>query len=172
MGSEIRGLTIWQPWASLLGAPIGYTPKGKPKFAKRYETRSWATDYRGRIAIHAAAKPARECLREIAGYAQLREICTALLPILYRGQVPPGADWQSVAADLEQLMAGLPRRAVICTGELRACHLITEELRAKQSPRELALGDWTLGRYAWEIVDRRPQPPVTCNGAQGLWRWK
>ena len=41
----MKALTIWQPWASLIACG-----------AKRYETRSWATKYRGPIAIHAAMK--------------------------------------------------------------------------------------------------------------------
>lgn len=39
----MKALTIWQPWASLLACG-----------GKRFETRSWATSYRGPIAIHAA----------------------------------------------------------------------------------------------------------------------
>ncbi len=41
----MKAITIWQPWASLLACG-----------AKQYETRSWATSYRGPIAIHAAKK--------------------------------------------------------------------------------------------------------------------
>lgn len=70
------------------------------------------------------------------------------------------------------LAAGLPRRAVICFGELKEIHLITPEFRAGQTEQELALGDWTPGRYAWEITRRRPCPPRTVNGAQGLWRYR
>jgi len=44
-GTRLKAITIWQPWASLIA--IG---------EKQYETRSWKTDYRGPIAIHAAAK--------------------------------------------------------------------------------------------------------------------
>ncbi len=39
----MKAITIWQPWASLIACG-----------AKKYETRSWATNYRGPIAIHAA----------------------------------------------------------------------------------------------------------------------
>jgi hypothetical protein len=39
----MKALTLTQPWASLVA--IG---------AKRIETRSWSTKYRGPIAIHAA----------------------------------------------------------------------------------------------------------------------
>lgn len=41
----MKAITLWQPWASLLACG-----------AKGYETRSWATSYRGQIAIHAAKK--------------------------------------------------------------------------------------------------------------------
>ncbi len=40
----MKGLTLWQPWASLIGR------------GKHYETRSWSTKYRGPIAIHAALR--------------------------------------------------------------------------------------------------------------------
>lgn len=42
---EIRGLTLTQPWATLVS--LRY---------KRLETRSWDTGYRGLVAIHAAKK--------------------------------------------------------------------------------------------------------------------
>lgn len=41
----MKALTLWQPWASLVA--LG---------AKRIETRSWSTTYRGPLAIHAAAR--------------------------------------------------------------------------------------------------------------------
>ncbi len=41
----MRGLSITQPWATLIA--IG---------AKKIETRSWKTDYHGAIAIHASKK--------------------------------------------------------------------------------------------------------------------
>ena len=39
----MRGLTLWQPWASLVAHG-----------AKEFETRSWRTKYRGPVLIHAA----------------------------------------------------------------------------------------------------------------------
>lgn len=47
----MKAITIWQPWASLLATG-----------AKQYETRSWATSYRGPIAIHAAKKDISDVL--------------------------------------------------------------------------------------------------------------
>lgn len=45
----MKALTLWQPWASLVA-------RGE----KTIETRSWPTDYRGPLAIHAAARPMRD----------------------------------------------------------------------------------------------------------------
>lgn len=45
MKEPIRLLSLWQPYASLIAA-------GK----KQYETRHWATSYRGLVAIHAAKR--------------------------------------------------------------------------------------------------------------------
>ena len=42
----IRGLSVIQPWATLLATGV-----------KTWETRSWQTPYRGWIAIHASLKP-------------------------------------------------------------------------------------------------------------------
>lgn len=47
----MKAITIWQPWASLLAHGM-----------KQYETRSWATKYRGPIAIHAAKRPVRQTI--------------------------------------------------------------------------------------------------------------
>lgn len=41
-GQRMRALSLWQPWASLIA--LGF---------KTFETRSWKTPYRGRVAIHA-----------------------------------------------------------------------------------------------------------------------
>ena len=49
----MKAITIWQPWATLL--PLG---------VKLYETRSWATSYRGPIAIHAAALKLPQVLKK------------------------------------------------------------------------------------------------------------
>jgi hypothetical protein len=44
----VRAITLWQPWASLVA-----------QGAKTVETRSWSTDYRGPLAIHAARRRPR-----------------------------------------------------------------------------------------------------------------
>lgn len=44
----IPALSLWQPWASLIALGV-----------KTIETRSWSTQYRGPLAIHAGAKKPR-----------------------------------------------------------------------------------------------------------------
>ncbi len=39
--------------------------------------------------------------------------------------------------------------------------------------QELALGDWTPGRYAWELANVKMLPqPIPIKGKQGLWNWE
>lgn len=63
--TELTAITLHQPWASLIAA-------GK----KCYETRSWGTDYRGPIAIHAAKK-----LHENESLISLLEIEADKIPL-------------------------------------------------------------------------------------------
>jgi len=53
--------------------------------------------------------------------------------------------------------------------DLVDCIKITTEFAAKQSPTELAVGDWTPGRYAWKLENPRPIPLIKLLGQQGLW---
>ena len=39
--------------------------------------------------------------------------------------------------------------------------------------KEIALGDWTPGRYAWELANVKPLPrPIPVKGKQGLWNFE
>lgn len=162
---NMKALTIWQPWASLLACG-----------AKRYETRPWATTYRGPIAIHAAKKDIFEVLR------------TLPVPLVAEMKRRIQAEWKD-----------LPTGAVIATAELvNVLHIVrnpgTDVDAAKRIPvgaeslttnkhdpdfghfiiptkRELMFGDWTPGRYAWEIANVKIITPVKARGKQGLWEW-
>ena len=140
----MKALTIWQPWASLLVSG-----------QKKYETRSWATAYRGPIAIHAAMRPVRRTIdalaadREGSGWDVLERLDSLFLR--------PGA--------LDQLPTG----AIVGKAILTRCNLITEDFRAKLSPQELDLGDFSIGRYAWEFHVMVPvDPPVKAPGSRAL----
>lgn len=167
----MKALTIWQPWASLIACG-----------AKRYETRSWPTKYRGPIAIHAAVKdPKRLPLMGKEAFERtVREEIDA-------GRCP---EW-----------CFMPTGAVIATAELvsvwrivynvkmdveeaREYPIIGERMAEDKhetvsydyfvpSKKEAALGDWTPGRYAWKLANVKIlQSPIPVKGKQGLWNFE
>lgn len=58
----MKAITVKQPWAQLICAGI-----------KDIENRTWKTNFRGRVLIHASAKPERVTL-EMEGQATVKEI--------------------------------------------------------------------------------------------------
>lgn len=140
----MKAITIHQPFASLIA--LG---------EKRFETRSWATKYRGPLAIHAAKKVDKE-------------IC----------QQEP---FRRVLAEYGFTVDNLPTGAVIAVCRLVDCHKVISvghniaTLYADGIPKingnEYAFGWYAVGRYAWELVDVKPIDPVPTKGQQGLWCW-
>jgi hypothetical protein len=133
----MKTLTLTQPWATLVA--IG---------AKRIETRSWSTSYRGPLAIHAAKgfpKWAREFSLDPECYDCVR---TNREPLVY------------------------PLGCVIATCRLMDCLEIEEVNQHRLTTQELAFGDYSPGRFAWLLEDIHPLPePITAKGALGLWEW-
>ena len=66
---SMKAITIKQPWASLIVAGL-----------KGIENRTWKTNYRGRVLIHAAAKPVKE------GWSALNEMQLARV-YSYKGKL-------------------------------------------------------------------------------------
>lgn len=129
----MKVITLWQPWASLIA--LGEKP---------YETRSWPTSYRGKIAIHAAKK----WDDEIIEYFYSRPV-------------------QQVMFKYRLLDFDLPLGAIICVGDLTDC--IPTSLVPKN---EQHFGDFTPGRFAWRIEHVKALlNPIEIRGKQGLWDW-
>ena len=139
----MRCITIWQPWASLIA--YGY---------KRFETRSWATKYRGPIAIH-------------AGKTFNKRVFWDLVDHYYSD---------------DRMNEDLPTGAIIAVAELVDCWKVVEEhLLEAQLPgekrvkfldvKEIPFGDFTPGRYAWELANVQRIEPIPMKGQQGLWNW-
>jgi len=135
----LRSLTLWQPWATLVA--LG---------AKRWETRSWPTDYRGPLLIHAAARRPPDEL-ELG-----REHARALYDLLARAGGPPR----------ELLVRG----AVVAACRLADCRparatAISEDL----GPDELIAGDYSVGRHAFRLDAVAPlDRPYLARGFQGF----
>ena len=155
----MKAITIWQPWASLLACG-----------AKQFETRGRATRYRGPIAIHAAKK--------------------TFDPLDFAVFDPPLAQAIQEALKVAGMSINyLPLGAIIATAKLIACHPIVSvgytgcvggriawvdgELNPHYpAAHEIMFGDWTSGRYAWEITNVRMLPePIPAKGQQGFWNW-
>lgn len=138
----MKAITIRQPWASLLVTG-----------EKLYETRSWATSYRGPIAIHAAKWPVRRTIDALsaAGQWDTLEQVERLIPHFTKlGELPIGA--------------------IIGKAILTRCSPIDEAFLAKLTEQERALGDFSLGRYAWEFSEMKASTQlIATRGAQGLW---
>lgn len=146
----MKALTLTQPWATLVA--IG---------AKRIETRSWKTDYRGPLAIHAAkgwTKADRELLESNPFYVPLAEH--------YAGLSGHGS-----------LASLLPRGEVVAIVFLDDVRRIDMAFRAyvlsQGQPNEIEYGDYTTGRYAWMLTGISLLPlGVPAKGALGLWEWE
>jgi hypothetical protein len=172
----MKAITIWQPWASLLACG-----------AKKYETRSWKTDYRGPIAIHVAKKDIHSILGDLP--------YDTILPMFDNLSKWMGIK-SGVADRLEQTQG-----CIIATAELVNCwHIVhhpgTNIDIAKHIPigaesmtndkhapdfgdyfvpteQEMMFGDWTPGRYAWELTNVKMLPkPILAKGKQRLWEWE
>jgi hypothetical protein len=135
----MKTLTLTQPWATLVATE-----------AKRIETRSWYTCYRGPLLIH-AAKGFPRWAKETAKEDHFRDGLN-------------GFTWQQ-----------LPTSAIVCRCELLGCVRVEEigKLRAVgiiPSLQELKFGDYSEGRYAWglQMVERFTEP-IPAKGALGLW---
>lgn len=165
----MKAITLTQPWATLVA--IG---------AKRIETRSWATAYRGPLAIHAA-----KGLGPVGGITGLHVICNrepfrTVLPSWHVNVLVRPDYW-------------LPRGKIIATCNLTACYRIPKtpqhypwrvadnHLLASypvvippfQDDHERAFGDYAPGRYAWLLTDVQMLPePIPAKGALGLWEWE
>lgn len=153
MKGEMKAITIKQPWATLIA--IG---------EKKFETRSWPTRYRAQIAIHAGKKVDKAaCMAE-----EIRSV------LAKHGYGSP---------------EDLPTGAVIAVGELTACYQIQSfsegeqdvilahndefvHLSAERDALEICFGDYSEGRYAWEIRHlNKLALPIRCKGKLGLWSW-
>lgn len=148
-------ITLTPPYGSLIAASATEPHPIWGRIGKHYETRSWATSYRGPLLIHQAKGLGRMYSEQ--EYAQWCH--------------HPGTSDALHALGYENVLA-IPRGFIVAYAELVAIHR-TEEIRPRLTWPEPLFGDYTPGRYAWELTNiRRLDPPVAAKGAQGLWTWE
>lgn len=130
----MKVLSIREPFATLI-----------KEQKKLIETRSWKTNYRGVLYIHAS-------ITKIDKETQKR---TKLFKLL--GDVP--------------LSFGM----IICKCRLVDCLYMTEEYvenMKKNNYQEYLCGEYKVGRYAWVLADIEIlKEPIKAKGQLGIWNY-
>ena len=136
----MKAVTLYQPYASLVA--IG---------AKKFETRSWKTSYRGPLAMHAGIS------KKYLDLGWQEPFFSALSPLHKFGE--DGG---------MSLMWWLGY--VVATCDLVDCIEITPDFIESLTREEICFGDYTLGRYAWDLENvKQLEKPIPTKGKQGLW---
>lgn len=138
----IKAVSILQPWASLIA--VG---------AKKVEIRSWKTDYRGPLAIHASKAFPKE-----------NRNLTAIIPELKGEELYFGhiitvvnlVDCARVESWDEE------REQALLVGNNRDYYI---------EGREFLFGNYTPDRYGWILENITPIEPIQAKGRLGLWDW-
>lgn len=136
----MKVITIQQPWASLIITG-----------AKRVETRSWATRYRGPILIHASA-----------GMPKLNRDLFVSDP------------FSSTLRHINHLDRGaIIGRAVL--KEVLTVELLVGEFSrypGRYGLHEWQFGDYTPGRFGWVLGDVEEfAVPIPAKGQLGIWNY-
>jgi hypothetical protein len=133
----MKALTLYQPWATLVA--IG---------AKKIETRSWSTNYRGPLAIHAGKHWMDEDFLYIEPFASC----------LHNIKIPFGF-----------VVATCELASVIRIGQASYTWASQKWVLNDQ---EHAFGDYSTGRYMW-LLDKVKilTEPIPAKGAMRLWEW-
>jgi hypothetical protein len=130
-----KALSLLQPWASLVVTG-----------AKKIETRSWNTAYRGPLLIHASKGKGGAA---IAAEPLFRKF------IPHFGSLPFGA-----------IIGKVLLRDVVRIPELG----LPPELIERLTLEERAFGAYAAGRYAWILEEPLLyDEPVPAKGSLGLW---
>ncbi len=140
----VRTLSMTDPWGTLVA--LG---------AKKIETRSWPTPYRGPLAIHSA----KTLPPKAAACCDTSPFCQALEGGGYRWQPERGHN-----------LWGLSLGHIVAVVWLDEVQRITPAFQVAEPERSFGL--FSPGRYAWMFsqVYRLPAP-IPTRGALGVWEW-
>ena len=128
----MKVISIKEPFATLIAKGI-----------KKIETRSWKTNYRGELFIHASGK---QLAKEFIKY--------------------------DFVLDLIKNM-DMNYGNIICKCNLVDCIYMDEGFLnyINQNQIEYNLGEYKLGRYAWIIEDVEPIYPMPAKGRLNIWNF-
>lgn len=129
----MKVISIIEPWASLIKENV-----------KKIETRSWKTNYRGTIYIHASLKKV----------SKKDERINNLVSLLKDKDFKYGH--------------------IIAEAELVDCIYMDENFlkEIKKNNQEYICGEYSLGRYAWVLRDIKIlKEPIPAKGNLGIWNY-
>lgn len=147
----MKVLTIRQPWASLIA--LG---------EKKIETRSWRTNYRGELLIHAGKSVDHDTCK-------IHPFTDVLVNhgIIFKQDMPTGLIIAKV-----NLIDCIQVKDEVADASLKVNKAILENGKIIAG-NELEFGDFTPNRYAWILDDIEPlNEPVPAKGQLSLWEYK
>ena len=127
----MKVLSIQEPYATLIKIGV-----------KKIETRSWKTNYRGRLYIHASLTKIKNDSFH----------CQEVLDLLENHELNYGS--------------------IICSCDLVDCVEMTEEFieKKKKNKEEYICGIYEKGRYGWILENIEVlESPIPVKGHLGLW---
>lgn len=126
----MKVLTIKEPFASLISLNI-----------KHYETRSWRTNYRGKIYIHCS-----KSISNINDRPKLKDI-------------------------IKENNIEFKPSYIICEANLDDCIYMDKNFINSVSSTEKIVGLFEEGRYAWKLSNIKLITPVEAKGKLGIWNY-
>lgn len=136
----MKAISLWQPWASLIASG-----------AKKIETRSWYTSYRGPLVIHASKRRVKSELIELSEDANY---------IAALGVEPHEA---------YQKLMDLPLGAIVAVVNMTGCYSVEMLKPSTGFGGEYWLGNYDFGRYGWVLEGVKPlAEPIPFKGQQGF----
>lgn len=152
----MKAISLWQPWASLMASG-----------AKKIETRSWPTKYRGQLVICSAKKIIPEGIKgSLAG-----QCLRIALQRLEGKRFDEGLVRQLVFDHPMVKIHSWPYGYALAIGNLIDCIPTEEAVKMKLDPYELIFGDYTSGRFAWIFSGMEPvERPFPIIGRQRLFK--
>ncbi|EHQ88436.1 ASCH domain-containing protein [Desulfosporosinus youngiae] len=143
----MKAISLLQPWASLIATG-----------AKKIETRSWATKYRGPLAIHASK-----------GYKAKN------LDMAWKEPFFAALESLRVTEENGDVSIRFPHGSIIATCNLVDCVKMTPEFIdfvKSANGHEYDFGEYAVGRYAWILEDIKAlDNPVPAKGKLSIWEW-
>jgi hypothetical protein len=118
---------------------------------KRLETRSWSTDYRGPLLIHAAKRWAGEQRR------------------LFQGDNPVAQGFRLAIYPVYVNPDALPLGCFVAVVDLVGIFPVEKVVKFIDR-KEWLFGNYAAGRFAWKLENvRRLTEPIPARGYQALW---